>query len=48
MTVESIRAQLPYAGVSGEIALDADGDLTSTLGVGLVAEDGSIETLMLQ
>ena len=48
VTVESIRAQLPYSGVSGEIALDADGDLTSTLGVGLVAEDGSIETLMLQ
>ena len=48
VTVESIRAQLPYDGVSGKIALDDDGDLTSTLGVGLIAEDGSVETLMLQ
>ena len=48
VTVESIRAQLPYKGVSGNIDLDADGDLTSTLGIGLIAEDGSVKTLMLQ
>jgi branched-chain amino acid transport system substrate-binding protein len=48
VTVESIRAQLPYNGIAGKIELDADGDLTSTLAVGLVAEDGSVETLMLQ
>jgi branched-chain amino acid transport system substrate-binding protein len=40
---DAIRAQLPYTGVAGEIAVDQAGDLSTPLGVLKVRQDGSVE-----
>lgn len=45
VTKESILSVLPYSGVSGQITLDADGDLASTVAIAKVTKDGKVEQI---
>jgi branched-chain amino acid transport system substrate-binding protein len=42
---KSIRSVLPFEGIVGTINLDADGDLTGTLGIGIVDADRKVNVI---
>jgi len=47
VTTDSIRSILPFSGVTGEIQLDADGDIVSTVGLAKINSEGKIEHILL-
>ncbi len=45
VTVESLRAIMPFEGVTGEIDLDKDGDIKSGVGLARLSADGKVEAV---
>jgi ABC-type branched-subunit amino acid transport system substrate-binding protein len=45
VTEETIRSVLPFKGITGNIQLDQDGDLISTLTIAKISADGTIEEI---
>lgn len=47
VTVDSIRAALPFQGITGEIKLDADGDIIATVALAQLGPDGKVQQIAL-
>jgi branched-chain amino acid transport system substrate-binding protein len=42
----SIRAAMPFKGITGEVKVDQDGDIVATITIARIAADGSVEEIL--
>jgi ABC-type branched-subunit amino acid transport system substrate-binding protein len=47
VNVESIRAALPFSGLTGEVNLDSDGDIIATVALAELGPDGKVRQIPL-